>query len=195
MDDLELAKTQLEDARAGVLSVVKKIVSVLEKDIPTYVINTVREVFIQEFEHAKSMSKDDVAQLKKDAEAIAEEAKLKITKELLTTDKWFVKERVAGYRDSIYQNGEISAILKSIDNYIYDLLVKYKFPEVVKHGRRASYNVTPYDLSAFGSEEELKELSKDYWKEVAKYYELKEKVNQLEADIRKEAAKKIWDAI
>lgn len=192
MVQLEQVKAQLEEAKEKVWPTVKKIVSILEQDIQAHVMNAVKEVFMQNFEYVQTMTKEKVSQLKKEAKVIAEEAKNDITKRLLTTDKWFVDQPVAGYKDSIFQNGEISIIIKSVDRYIHALLAKYRFPGEEEPGK-VPYDVTPYDLSYFKSEEILKSLSRDYWKEVSEYYQVKQKYEQLEADLKREAARKIWD--
>lgn len=193
MNELRYAEVQLEEVIERVKAVIRKIVEVLEHDIPIYVISAVREVFAQELEHVQRMSKEDVINLKKDTRAVAEEAKTKIVEELLATDEWFVKEPVAGYRDSIFQNGNISAIIKRVEGYIHDLLAKYRFPAELKYGQRAPYDVTPYDITVFYSEGALRKLSKEYWVEVAEYYKLKHQVDKLKEDERREIARKIWD--
>ncbi len=187
----EQAKAELDKAREKVWSTVQKIVSLLEQDIRIYVLNAVRNVFSDNFDRVQTMSGEVVVQLKKEAEATAEEAKNQLTKELLATDKWFVEQPVAGYKDSIFQNGEISVLIKSVEKYIDRLLAKYGFPK--EEQGRIKYDVTPYDLSFFKSEEILRKLSLDYWKEVAEYYQLKLQSEKLEADLKRQEALKIWE--
>lgn len=193
MSETRDAEIRLEEAIEKVKAVAGKIVPVLERDIPIYIVCAVREVLPRELEHALSMSKEEIANLKKDTTAVAEEAKTKIIEELLATDKWLVKEPVAGYRDSIFQNGEIAEIIKKAEGYIHSLLAKYRFPGELEYGRLAPYDIAPYDITVFISKDELRELSKEYWREAAEYYKLKQNLEKLKEKERRETAKKIWE--
>jgi hypothetical protein len=105
------------------------------------------------------------------------------------TNTWLVKEVVAGYRNSILQNKKILEIIKKVEMYIHDVLSKYNFPEE----KNASSDIGPYSLSDFRSGKLIEELSKSYWKEVAEYYKLKQDVDRLEVESKRELARKIWD--
>ncbi len=189
MEEIERARVQAEQAKEKVLAIVKKIIAILEKDIRTYVIDKIKEVFLNSFDYVQNMSKDEVLSLKKDAQAAAEKAKIEIGEALASIDKWLVKEVVAGYRSSILQNKEIVEIVKKVETYIYDVLSKYNFPEE----NIALSDIGPYNLSDFRSGKILEELSKSYWKEAAEYYKLKQDVDRLEAETKREAARKIWE--
>lgn len=189
MEEIEKTRVQAEQAKEKVLAIVKKIIAILEKDIHTYVIDKIKEVFLNSFDYVQNMSKDEVLGLKKDAHAAAEKAKMEIGEALASTDGWLVKEEVAGYRDSILQNREILEIIKKVEIYIHDVLSRYNFPEE----KIAISDIGPYSLSDFRSGKILEELSKSYWKEVAEYYKLKQDFMRLEAETKREAARKIWD--
>ena len=189
MEDLEKARVQAEQAKEKVIEVVNKITPILEQDIQAYVIDKVKEVFLNSFDYVQNMSKDEVLGLKKDTQAAAEKAKIEIGEAIANTDRWLVKEVVAGYRNSILQNKKILEIIKKVEMYIHDVLSKYNFPEE----KIALSDIGPYSLSDFRSGKIIEELSKSYWKEVAEYYKLKQDVDRLEAETKREAARKIWD--
>lgn len=189
MEELEKTRVQAEQAKEKVLAIVKKIIAILEKDIHTYVIDKIKEVFLNSFDYVQNMSKDEVLSMKKDAQAAADKAKIEIGEALASTDGWLVKEAVAGYRNSILQNKEILEIVKKVEIYIHDVLSKYNFPiENI-----ASSDIGPYSLSDLQSGKILEELSKSYWKEMAEYSKLKQDFDRLEAETKREAARKIWD--
>ena len=189
MEEMEKTKAKSEQAKEKVLAIVNKIIATLEQDIQAYVVDKVKEVFLDNFDYVQNMSQDKVAGLKKDTQATAEKAKAEIGEALASIDKWLVKEKAAGYRSSILQNKEILEIVKKVEIYIYGVLSSYNFPEEII----ALSDIGPYSLSDFSSGKILEELSKNYWKEVAEYYKLKMEVDHLEAEAKREAARKIWD--
>ncbi len=83
MSETRDAEIRLEEAIEKVKAVAGKIVPVLERDIPIYVVSAVRGVLPRELEHALSMSKEEIANLKKDTTAVAEEAKTKIIEDTI----------------------------------------------------------------------------------------------------------------
>jgi len=189
MDELEKARVQAEQAKEKVLAIVKKIIPILEQDIQAYVFDKVKEVFLNSFEYVKNMSNDEVVRLKKDTQSTAVKAKKELGEAIASTEKWLVKEVVAGYRSSILQNMEILEIVKKVETYIHSILSEYNFPiENI-----ASSDIGPYSLSDLQSGKILEELSKSYWKEMAEYSKLKQDVDRLEAETKREAARKIWD--
>jgi hypothetical protein len=188
--ELERARAEAAQAKEEVLALAKKIIAILEQDIQVYVLGKVKEAFLGSFDCVQSMSREEVAALKRDAQAAAERAKVEIGEALTGTDEWLVKEMVAGYRSSILQNKRILEIVKRAGGYVREVLARHGFPEE----SIASCDLGPYSLSEFRSGQLIEELSKEYWKKMGAYCKLQQEIARLEAETKREAARKMWDA-